>query len=121
MLPKPTSLGYLRFWCECCERTFNERTGTPFNFLEVPTDIMFQVVLWRVRYKLSLRDLAEMFLQRGFSFTHETVRDWEVRFGPLLAEHLRRKRHKHAGGRWYVDETYIAVKGQWAYLYRAIE
>ena len=82
---------------------------------------MFQVVLWRVRYKLSLRDLAEMFLQRGFSFTHETVRDWEVRFGPLLAEHLRRKRHQHAGRRWYVDETYIAVKGQWAYLYRAID
>jgi putative transposase len=51
-LPKPTALGYLRFWCEHCERSFNERTETPFDFLEVPTDIMFQVVLWRVRYKL---------------------------------------------------------------------
>lgn len=121
MLTKPTGLGYLRFWCKHCERTFNERTGTPFNFLEVPTNIMFQVVLWRLRYKLSLRDLAEMFLLRGFSFTHETVRDWEIRFGPLLAEHLRRKRHKHAGQCWYVDETYVAVKGQWAYLYRAID
>ena len=66
MLAKPTSRGYLRFWCERCERTFNERTATPFNFLEGPTDIMFRVVLWRVRHKLSLRDLAEMFLQRGF-------------------------------------------------------
>jgi len=121
MLPKPTSLGYLRFRCEHCERTFNERTATPFNFLEVPTDIMFQVVLWRVRYKLSLRDLAEMFLQRGFGFTHETIRDWEVRFGPLLSEHLRGKRRKQAGRCWYVDETYVAVKGQWAYLYRAID
>jgi putative transposase len=64
MLAKPTSRGYLRFWCERCERTFNERTATPFNFLEGPTDIMFRVVLWRVRHKLSLRDLAEMFLQR---------------------------------------------------------
>ena len=69
---------------------------------------MFQVVLWRVRYKLSLRDLAEMFWQRGFSFTHETVRDREVRFGPQLAEHLRHKRHRHAGWGWYGDETYIA-------------
>jgi putative transposase len=103
MLAKPTSLVYLRAWCERCKRTFNERTGTPFNFLEVPTDIMFQVVLWRVRYKLSLRDLAEMVLQRGFSFTHETVREWELRFGRLLAELLRRKRHWHAGRRWYVD------------------
>jgi len=121
LLPKPTSLGYLRLWCEHCRRTFNERSETPFNFLQVPTDIMFQVVLWRVRYKLSLRDLAEMFLQRGFHFTHETIRDWEVRFGPLLAEHLRSQRRKHAGRHWYVDETYVAVKGQWAYLYRAID
>ncbi len=86
-----------------------------------PTDVMFQVVLWRVRYKVSLRDLAEMFLQRGFRFTYETIRDWEIRFGSLLAEHLRRKRHKHAGRSWYVDETYVAVKGQWGYLYRAID
>ena len=107
MLPKKTSLGYLRFWCGHCERTFNEQTGTLFNFLEVPTDIMFQVLLWRVRYKLSLRDLAEMFLQRGFRFTHETVREWEVRFGPVLAEHLRRQRRKYVGRRWYVDETYM--------------
>ena len=120
-LPKPTALGYLRFGCEHCKRSFNERTETPFNFLEVPTDIMFQVVLWRVGYKLSLRDLAEMFLQRGFHFTHETIRDWEVRFGALLAEHLRRQRRKRAGTHWYVDETYVAVKGQWAYLYRAID
>jgi transposase-like protein len=58
-----------------CKRTFNERTGTPFNSLEYPTDIVLLVVLWRLRYKLSLRDLAEMFLERGFEFTHEAVRD----------------------------------------------
>jgi putative transposase len=79
VLAKTTTLDYSRFSCQHCARTFNERTGTPFNFLEVPTEIMFQVVLWRLRYELSLRDLAEMFLQRGFTFTHETVRDWEVR------------------------------------------
>jgi putative transposase len=64
-------------------------TSTPFNYLEVPTDIVLLVVFWRLRYKLSLRDVAEMFLERGFQFTHETVRDWEVRFAPLLAERLR--------------------------------
>jgi putative transposase len=63
------------FRCSACHRTFNERTGTPFNFLEYPTDIVLLVVLWRLRYKLSLRDLAEMFLERGFAFTHEAVRD----------------------------------------------
>jgi putative transposase len=50
-------------------------TGMAFNYLEYPTDSVLQVVFWRLRYKLSLRDLAEMFLQRGFVFTHEAVRD----------------------------------------------
>ena len=56
------------------------------NFLEYPTDIVLLVVLWRLRYKLSLRDLAEMFLERGFVFTHEVVREWEGRFAPLLTQ-----------------------------------
>ncbi len=119
--PKTTVLGYQTFRCGACRRTFNERTGTPFNFLEYPTDIVLLVVLWRLRYKLSLRDLAEMFLERGFVFTHEAVREWEARFAPLLAEHLRAKRRGKAGCSWYVDETYIKVHGRWCYLYRAID
>jgi hypothetical protein len=81
----------------------------------------FLVVLWRLRYKLSLRDVAEMFLERGWTFTHETVRDWEARFAPLLADQLRGKRHGQAGRSWYIDETYIKVHGKWCYLYRAID
>jgi len=87
----------------------------------VPTDIALLVVLWRLRYKLSLRDLAEMFLTRGFTFTHETVREWEERFAPLLTERLRAKRRGKAGRRWNADETYIKVDGRWCYLYRAID
>ncbi len=82
--PRSTALGYPTFRCAACRRTFNERAGTPFNFLEYPTDIVLLVVLWRLRYKLSLRDLAEMFLERGFVFTHEAVREWQERFTPLL-------------------------------------
>ncbi len=74
-LPNRTQLGYRIFRCAACRRQFNERTGTPFNYLEFPTDIVLLVVLWRPRYKLSLRDLAEMFLERGFEFTHEAVRE----------------------------------------------
>jgi putative transposase len=118
---KKTELGSTTFFCSVCHRTFNERTGTPFNSLEVPTDIVLLVVLWRLRYKLSLRDVAEMFLERGFVFTHETVRDWEARFAPLVADQLRRKRRGQAGRSWYVDETYIKVHGKWCYLYRAID
>ena len=116
-----TDLGYGLFRCDACRRKFNERTGTPFNHLEFPTDIVFQVVLCRLRYKLSLRDLAELFLLRGFTFTHEAAREWEERFAPLLAEQLRRKRSGKVGRRWFVDETYRKVKGTWCYLYRAMD
>ncbi len=58
-----TELGR-RFRCRACQREFNERTGTRFNHLQYPTDVVCLVVLWRVRYKLSLHDLAEMFLER---------------------------------------------------------
>ena len=57
---KTTALGYHKFWCAACRRTFNERTGTPFNFLEYPTDIVLLVVLRRLRYKLSLRDCRDV-------------------------------------------------------------
>lgn len=116
-----TQLGYRTFRCLRCRRIFHERSGTPFNYLTFPSDIVLQVVLWRLRSKLSLRDLAEMFLERGFVFTHEAVREWEARFAPLLADQLRARRKGQASRSWYVDETYIKVNGSWCYLYRAID
>jgi transposase-like protein len=79
------------------------------------------VVLWRVRYKLSLRDLAEMFLERGLVFTHEAVREWEAQFAPVVSETLRKQHRGRIGASWYADETYIKAKGRWTYLYRAID
>ena len=114
-----TALGYRRFRCQACRRRFNERTGTPFNDLQYPTDIVLLAVLWRLRYKLGFRDVAELLLQRGFEVTHETIRAWEVRFAPLLADQLRAKRRGQAGGSWYLDETYVKVAGRWCYLDRA--
>ncbi len=75
---KKTKLGYTIFFCPPCKRTFNERTGTTFNYLEFPTDIVLLAVVWQLRYKLSLHNVAEMFLERGFSFTHEAIRGWET-------------------------------------------
>ena len=116
-----TDPGYGVYRCSTCHRQFNEHTGTPFHHLEFPTDIVFQVLLCRFRYQLSFRNLAELFLLRGFTFTHEAVREWEERFASLLANQLRRKRHVQVGRRWFVDETYVKVKGQWCYLYRATD
>ena len=57
-------------------------------------------------------------------FSHEAVREWEAKLAPALADELRRRRHGRGGARgrhWHVDETYIKVRGRWAYLYRAID
>ena len=83
---KTTAMGYQTFRCAACWHSFNERTATPLNFLEYPMDIVLLVVLCRPYYKLSLRDLAEMFLERGCVFTHEAKWEWQERFAPLLTE-----------------------------------
>src|SRR5215211_7764966 len=116
-----TKLGYRRFRCRTCKREFNERSGTSVNHLQYPTDVVCLVVLWRIRYKLSLRDLPEMFLERGIVFTHEAVREWEAQLAPLLSETLRKHRRGRIGPSWYVDETFLKVKGRLVSLYRAID
>jgi transposase len=52
------------------------------NRTQYPSDVIALVVLWRLRYRLTLRDLSEMFLQRGIVFSHEAVRDWEAKLAP---------------------------------------
>ena len=116
-----TELGYRRFSCRSCGRRFNERTGTGFNELQYPTDIVLLAVLWRLRYKLGYRDVAELLLQRGYQVTHETIRGWEARFAPLLGERLRARRRGQASRSSYIDATYVKVAGRWCYLYRAID
>src|SRR4029077_1014283 len=54
-------------------------------------------------------------------FSHETVRDWEARFAPLLSARLKARRCGQTGKSWYTDETYIKINRQWHYLYRAID
>lgn len=86
-----TTRGYRRFRCRSCGRGFNERTSSPFNRLHYPPDVVWLIVLWRVRHKLSLRDLAEMFLARGVVFTHEAGREWEAKLAPALSDILRKQ------------------------------
>jgi putative transposase len=116
-----TAQGYRRFRCRGCGKQFNERSGGALNRAQFPSDVIVLVVLWRLRYQLSLRDLSEMFLLRGIVFSHEAVRDWEAKLTPALAENLRRPRRGKVGRSWYVDETYLKVHGRWVYLYRAVD
>jgi transposase-like protein len=116
-----TVQGYRRFRCRTCGKQFNERSTGLLNRTQYPSDVIALVVLWRLRYKLSLRDLAEMFLIRGIVFSYEAACDWEAKLTPTMAEALRRRRRGKIGRSWYVDETYVKVQGRWCYLYRAID
>ena len=116
-----TARGYRRFRCRECGKQFNERSDGLLNRAQYPSDVIALVVFWRLRYKLSLRDLPEMFLLRGIEFSHEAVRVWEAKLSPALIDHLRRRRGGRIGRSWYIDETYIKVHGRWCYLYRAID
>ena len=91
-----------------------------FRRLHYPVDIIAQCVRWYLAYSLSLRNVEEMMAERGIVVEHSTLHRWIIRLVPLLDKTFRR--HKRAvGRRWRMDETYIKVRGQWKYLYRAID
>jgi transposase-like protein len=77
-------------------------------------------VRWYLRYGLSYRDVEELLAERGITVDHVTIYRWVQRFAPEFIEAARPGRHA-PGDRWFADETYIKVAGQWAYLYRAID
>jgi len=72
--PEHTAQGYRRFRCRSCGKQYNERSGGLLNHTQYPSDVIALVVLWRLRYRPALRDLAEMFLQRGIVCSHDAVR-----------------------------------------------
>jgi transposase-like protein len=82
--------------------------------------VILLCVRWCLAYSLSLRDLEEMMAERGVHVDHATIHRWTVHYAPLLLEQFNRRKWP-VTGEWHVDETYIKVRGQWRYLYRAID
>ena len=110
--PERTTRGYRRFRCRDCGRQSNERSAGLLNRAQYPSDVVALVVLWRLRHRLTLRNLSEMFFLRGLDFSHEAVREWEAKLAPALAGELRRRRHGKGGARGrhrHVDETLYLV------------
>ena len=88
LLPSTISKGPTSACCHCAHSKAAYVPGSPARYSH-----------------LSLRDLAEMFLTRGFIFSYEAVRDWEAKLTPTLSENLRRRRKGRVGPSWYIDET----------------
>lgn len=82
--------------------------------------IILLCVRWYLAYVLSLCDLKEMMSERGISVDHSTIHRWVVHFSPLILDRFNRRK-RSVTGKWHADETYIKVRGQWMYLYRAID
>ncbi|WP_233838476.1 IS6 family transposase [Paraburkholderia sp. ZP32-5] len=88
--------------------------------LHYPLDVMLLCVRWYVAYPLSLRYLEQMMAERGLAVDHSTVHCWALKLLPVLEKAFRRC--KRAVGRsWRMDETYIRSRGEWRYLYRAVD
>lgn len=90
-----------------------------FKRLHYPVEVILVCLHWYLAYSLSLRNLEEMMQERGIFVDHSTIHRWILRLTPKLASVARKKR-KIYGGSWYLDETYIKIKGKWHYLYRAV-
>jgi putative transposase len=82
--------------------------------------VILLCVRWYLAYNLSPRNLEEMMAERGISVDHATIHRWVVRCSPELLERFN-FRKRSVSRKWHVDETYIKVRGQWKYLYRAID
>ncbi|WP_038222960.1 IS6 family transposase [Xenorhabdus bovienii] len=91
-----------------------------FKRLHYPVDIIAQCVRGYLAYALSLRNLEEMMAERGIAVDHSTLSRWVHRRVPLLVKRYRRCK-PDVGHRWRMDETDIKIKGQWKYLYRAVD
>jgi IS6 family transposase len=91
-----------------------------FAGFRFPPDVIVVAVRWYLRFGLSYRDVEKLLAERGVEADHVTIYRWVLRFAPLLADAARPCRHA-VGQRWFVDETYVKVAGQWRYVYRAID
>src|SRR3954454_4136153 len=91
-----------------------------FKWRQFEPEVILLAVGWYLRFSLSYRDVEELLAERGIAVDHVTLWRWVQRYAPELARRLR-KRLRATNDSWRVDETYVRVKGQWRYLYQAVD
>jgi len=97
----------------------------PFKYFKMSPDIIRLAVMLYVRFSLLLRNVEDLLHERGIEISHETVRFWWNRFGPLFAAEIRRKRvqklRAHSNWQWHLDEVFVKINGETHYLWRAVD
>jgi transposase-like protein len=91
-----------------------------FKWRHFQADIILLNVRWYCRYALSYRDLEEMMQEQGIKVDHSTINRWVLKYAPELDKRIR-PHLQPTNDSWRVDETYVKVKGEWKYLYRAVD
>jgi putative transposase len=91
-----------------------------FKGAHFPPEVILMGVRWYVAYPLSTRHVEELLEERGVDVNHSMINRWVIRYSPLLEEAFHRHKRPVCVS-WRMDETYIKVKGQWRYLYRAVD
>jgi len=98
---------------------------SPFRYFNSSPEVIRLAVMMYVKYPLSLRNVEDLLAERGIDISHETVRSWWNRFGPLFAAHIRRRRvsamRQFRHWRWHLDEMVVRVNGEHRYLWRAVD
>ena len=99
--------------------------SNPFRYFNSSPEVIRLVVMMYVRYPLSLRNVEDLSAERGIDISHETVRFWWNRFGPMFAAEIRKRRVAHMRGypqwRWHLDEVFVKVNGRLCYLWRVVD
>jgi putative transposase len=91
-----------------------------FKGAHFPQEIILTGVRWYIAYPLSTRHVEELMEERGVHVDHSTINRWVIKYSPLLEEAFHRRK-RPVWISWRMDETYIRVKGEWRYLYRAVD
>ena len=97
------------------------RAVSDFKGRHFEGEIVLWAVRWYCRYGVSYRDLEQMMGERGVSVDHSTIYRWVQKYAPEIEKRLRWQWRQPRSTSWRVDETYIKVRGQWAYLWRAVD
>src|SRR3954467_7840362 len=82
-----------------------------------PPEIISYAIWLYFRFPLSLRMVEEMLAARGITVSHETIRQWALKFGQVFANQIRR-RLPQAGDKWHLDEVAITIAGKKHWLWR---